>query len=58
MIAFLFDYWVLVGVFFVIVWFVCVHLVADLPDDVLSQAYRNVRQLKKEADDGGVRDHR
>lgn len=58
MMRFVFDYWVLICTFFVIVWFVCKYLVADLPDDVLSQSYKRIKQAKKEADDGRLRDHR
>lgn len=53
----LLDHWVLICVFFLIVWFVCKHIVADLPDDVLSQAVKRVKQ-KREVANGGVRDNR
>ena len=58
MIAFIFKYWALILVFFAIVWFVCVHVVADLPDDILSVAYKRINAKRKEARDGGVRDNR
>ncbi|MRX06495.1 hypothetical protein GJ697_01440 [Pseudoduganella sp. FT25W] len=59
MMRFLVDHLVLIAVFFAIVWFVVKHVVADLPDDVLSQAYKRVKQKKlEEAEHGGVRDNR
>ena len=58
MIAFIRQYWVLIGVFFAVVVFVFKYIVADLPDDILSQAYKRIKQSKKEGDDGRLRDHR
>lgn len=58
MIAFIRQYWVLIIVFFAVVIFVCKYIVADLPDDILSQAYKHIRHSKKGGDDGGLRDHR
>lgn len=58
MIAFLREYFILIGVFFAIVWFVFKYIVADLPDDVLSVVYKRLVDKKKEAEDGRLRDHR
>jgi hypothetical protein len=56
MISFIRQYAVLIGAVVVLAWFVVRHIVADLPDDVLTQAYRRIKQ--KGASNGGVRDNR
>lgn len=57
MIAFIRQYWILIAVFVAVVIFVCKYIVADLPDDILSQAYKRIKQSKKGGDNGGLRDH-
>lgn len=58
MIKFIANYWVLILAFFGIVWFVLTYIISDLPDDILSQAYKRIKAKGKEGADGRVRDNR
>jgi hypothetical protein len=52
------DHLVLIGVFVGGIWFLLKHIVADLPDDILSQLLKRAKSKKEGGDNGGVRDHR
>lgn len=42
------EYWVLFATGIVIVWFVFVHLLDGLPDDLLSVLYKRIREARKD----------
>lgn len=55
---FLSDNWFFIVMVFVIFWFVVVHLMDGVPDDILSVFWKRMRDARKERPHGGVRDHR
>lgn len=53
---FIIENWLFVAMVAVIFWFVFVFLLDGLPDDMLSQLYKRIRNAREARRHGGLRD--